>query len=58
MSDAEDLFGEQTPEEIEAERIAEEKRKKIAEEHKAKKKAAGKEVIAKTIFMFDVKVYE
>ena len=53
-SDNEDLFAEETEEErLEAEALAE-KNKKVAAEHKKNKKV----VIAKTIFIFDIKVYE
>lgn len=50
-----DLFG---SEDDEAEKEKEALRKKIADEHNAKKLAKGKVECPKTIFIFDVKVYE
>ena len=61
MSDNEDLdlFGEDPQAEEEAKKLAEEKKKLVAEKlKKAEERAAKKRAEAKSIVVFDVKVYE
>ena len=60
MSDNElDLFGEDPEAEEEAKKLAEEKKKLVAEKlKKAEERAARKRAEAKSVIVFDVKVYE